>query len=432
VAVSARDIDLGALKPYAVLFASFPQQMGIDGLAQSQLRVTREKGVYHIFTDATRIQDFTLTSPENETFQQQQVTALLDVYIDPNARTINVEKLQVESPQIRIRKGTFRQTGQGNTSRLQGQLDAQWDWAAVGQAASAFVPGTISMAGQRQVAINFASTYPADDPNGLLAHLSSEASIGFERAEYMGLNFGPTEIDMQIENGRMQVRPFTTTVNNGTLSFAAQADLGQTPILLRTPGPLQMAQGIQITEEMVDHFLKYVNPIFADAVGVSGIVNFETQSLAVPLAGGGQPAQLTGTIGISELRLQASLLNRILGVIKESVRDQVLTIHPTKIALHDGVLRYDDMQIDVGDNPINFGGAIGLDGILDMTVLLPYTYEGRTVRVGDGDQRGRRISVPLTGTLDNPQINLQKLLETQIRDQILQRGLEELFKELKR
>ena len=104
-----------------------------------------------------------------------------------------------------------------------------------------------------------------------------------------------------------------------------------------------------------DNFLKYVNPIFANAVNVSGGVNFDTQSMAIPLtAGAGKAAQLDGTIGIQELRLQASLLNQILSVAKESVRDQVLTIHPTKIALQNGVLRYDDMQIDVGNNPINF------------------------------------------------------------------------------
>ena len=164
------------------------------------------------------------------------MTAQFDVYIDPNAKTINVEQLQVESPQIRIRKGTLRQTTQGNTARLQGQLDAQWDWAAVGQAASAFVPGTLDMAGQRQVAINFASTYPADDPNGLLANLNGKTSLGFDSAEYRGLNFGPTQIDVQVENGQMQILPFTTTVNNGKLNFAAEANLAQTPILLRTTG----------------------------------------------------------------------------------------------------------------------------------------------------------------------------------------------------
>ncbi len=432
VAVSAQDVDLGALKPYAVVFGSFPPEMGLAGLAQSQLNVTRENGVYRIATDATRIQNLTLTSPEKETFQQQQVTAQFNVYIDPTAKTINIAQLQVDSPQIHIRKGTLRQTTQGNTSNVQGQLDAQFDWAAVGQAASAFVPGTLDMTGQRQVSLDFASTYPADDPNGMLANLNSRTSLGFDSAEYMGLNFGPTEVDVQVEKGLMHIRPFTTTVNNGKLNFAAEADLSQKPILLRTTGPLQVAQGIQITDRMVGNFLQYVNPIFADAVSVSGAVTFETQSLAIPLtAGYSRAAQLDGTIGIQGLRLQASLLNKILGVIKESVRDQVLTIRPTKIALQNAVLRYDDMQIDVGNNPVNFGGAIGLDGILDMTVTLPYTYEGRTVRVGEEGQ-SKRIAVPLTGNLKNPQLDLQKLLEGQLRDQVLQRGLEEIFKNLKK
>jgi len=65
-----------------------------------------------------------------------------------------------------------------------------------------------------------------------------------------------------------------------------------------------------------------------------------------------------------------------------------------------------------------------------MTVTLPYTYEGRTARVGE--ERGKRIAVPLTGTLSSPQLDLQKMLEGQLREQILERGLKELFEELKR
>jgi hypothetical protein len=428
VAVSAQDVDLAALKPYAIVFGSFPPELGLTGVAQSRLNVTRKNGVYHVATDSTQVQNLTLTSPEKETFRQQQVTAQFNVYIDPNARTINIAQLQVDSPQIHIRKGTLRQTTQGNTASLRGQFDVQFDWAAVSQAASAFVPGTVDIAGQRELALNFASTYPADAPNGLLANLNSQTSLGFDSAEYMGLNFGPTEVNVQVEQGQMHILPFSTTVNNGKLNFAAEADLSQTPILLRTTAPLQVAQGVQITDEMVGNFLQYVNPIFADAIGVSGVVNFDTQSLAIPLtAGHAGAAQLAGTIGLQKLRLQASLLNKILGVIKESIRDQVLTIRPTQIALQNGVLRYDNMQIDAGNNPINFGGAIGLNGILDMTVTLPYTYEGRTVRVGEEGQAGRRISVPLTGTLKAPQIDLQKLLQSQIQEQILG-GLEELLK----
>jgi hypothetical protein len=427
LAVAARDVDLGALKPYAVLFAGFPEELDLDGVAQSQLTVTRENGVYHIFTDATRIQNFTLVSPEQETFRQEQVTALFDVYIDPNARTINVEQLQVESPQIRIRKGTLRRTSREDTARVQGQLDAEWDWAAVGQIASAFVPGTLNVAGQGQVAINFASTYPVDDPNGLLGNLNSEVSMGFDRAQYMGLDFGPTDLDIRVEDGLMQIGPVSTTVNQGQLNFAGRADLGQRPAFLSTPAPVSLVQNVQITTETTDRLLRYINPIFANVVDITGLVNFELQELAIPLLGDDQSARLTGTIGIQKLRMGASpILNQILSVIGRSVRGQQLTVRPTQITLRDGILRYDDMQIDVGDNPVNFRGAIGLDGTLNLTVVLPYTTAGRTVRIGEEERAGQRIALPLTGTIDSPQLDLQRIIEQQLQDRLL-RGLERLL-----
>jgi hypothetical protein len=266
------------------------------------MTVTRQDGVY-LFTDATRMRISTDLAGEGA-FQRPR-SAMFDIYIDPNRKTINVDQLQVESPQIRIRKGELRRTSRDDTATIQGTLDAQWDWAAVGRAVSMFVPGTLDMAGQRQVSVNFASTYPVDEPNALLANLDSQASLGFERADYMGLNFGPTEVDIQVQNGLMQIEPFTTTVNQGQFHFAAGANLGRTPALLQIPSPLQMAQNIQITDELTSNFLRYVNPIFADAVGVSGTLSFDCQTLAIPLTGAGrQAAELVGTIAIQDLRLR--------------------------------------------------------------------------------------------------------------------------------
>jgi hypothetical protein len=137
-----------------------------------------------------------------------------------------------------------------------------------------------------------------------------------------------------------------------------------------------------------------------------------------------------GTISISELRLQASdLLAQILSA-SGGASGTVLTIHPTKLVLQKGVLRYDDMQIDVGDNPINFKGTIGLDKSLDMTVTLPYTTAGRTVRTGR-ETSGARITLPLKGTVDKPQLDTGKLIELQLKGQLeeqLRKGLENIFK----
>ena len=84
--------------------------------------------------------------------------------------------------------------------------------------------------------------------------------------------------------------------------------------------------------------------------------------------------------------------------------------------------------MDVGNNPVNFKGVIGLDKSLDMTVTLPYTSQGRTVRVGS--QSAKRITLSIKGTVDNPKLDTGKLLEDQLMQQgeeLLRKGLEDLF-----
>ncbi len=388
--LSANNVDLNKLARYDVLFAALPKGLTVAGIAQSQVTVAKNQNVYRLTSDATRIQNLQVVSPGKPPFQQSQVTASFDVYADPSQKTIDVERLLVESPQIKIQKGQLTRTRQGNTIKAQGVLDGQLDWAAVAPLASAFVPGQVSISGQKPIAINFTSVYPVNEPNGLLAHLTSQASLGFERAAYLGFDIGPTQLELRSQDGLMTIGPVSTTVNNGRLNFLGQADLRRTPALVTTPVLVHMAQGVQINEQTAKTLLKYVNPIFANAVQVSGAANFDVRQLALPLTADARTrAQMNGTIWIDNMQLGASdILNQILAVAGQSIRGQVLTLHPTVLVLQDGVLRYDDMQIDLGQNPVNFRGSIGLDGALNMTVVLPYTLTGRLVRVGQPQARG--------------------------------------------
>jgi hypothetical protein len=351
------------------------------------------------------------------------VTLSCDVQLDPGEKTINVEKLLLESPQLKITKGEFKKTSKGNENQIQGSLQGECDWAAVGQAVSVFLPAGLELAGQRQISLDFTSTYPAHEPNMLMANLNGKASTGFDSAGYMGLNVGPTDVDIRIENGLMQVEPFTTTVNNGQLDFAAQADFRERTPLLRIPKPLMLAKGVEINREMTSSLLQYVNPLFANVTGVSGIANFECQKLAIPLAAGmGNKTEVVGTISASNIVVEASgLLSQILTAMGERTTGDKLTIQPTNIVLQNGVVHYDNMEVDIGENPVTFSGTIGLDERLNMTVTLPWTMQGRTVRIGQ-EQRGSRIEVPLKGTISRPELDMKRLLENQ-----LLRGLEGLL-----
>ena len=224
VDVTAQDLDLAKMKPYAVLFASFPKSMELAGITRSQIAVTGQKGKYRLQTADTHIQNFRLVAPEKEPFEQEQVTLWFDVQIDPNAKAINVEKFELQSPQITIKKGQFKKTSEGNTAKVQGTIEGDCDWAAIGPLASPFLPEGLTLGGKRALAVNFATTYPADDPNMLLANLDATTLTGFDKAEYKGLNVGSTNVDIRIEKGLMTITPFTTTVNNGQLNFAAKAN----------------------------------------------------------------------------------------------------------------------------------------------------------------------------------------------------------------
>jgi len=430
--ISAKNIDLGKVKPFAVLFASLPQETQLAGIAESKISVSSYKNIYKVTTDSTKIRAFKLTSPGKKPFEPNEVTLTFEAEINPEQKTVNIKELQLESPQIKIHKGEFNLLNEADKTKLKGQAECEYDWSAVSAVAAQYLPEGLTLQGKRKDAVNFTSEYPSGQTDKLLANLTANAKLGFEQAGYMGLNFGPTDVDINIQKGLLKIAPFATTVNEGQFNFAGQADFGQKPAQFKIAKPMQLMKNIKINDQTTKKLLMYLNPIFADAVNVSGIANFSCEQLIIPFSAAAKnQTEVVGTISMDKVRLQASdLLGQILTAAGTSARGAVITIRPTKFVLRDGFLRYDDMQMDVGDNPVNFKGVIGLDKSLDMTITLPYTTRGRTARLG-GETSGQRITLPLKGTIDKPELDIGKFLEGQLRQQLedqLRKGLEELFK----
>ena len=102
-----------------------------------------------------------------------------------------------------------------------------------------------------------------------------------------------------------------------------------------------------------------------------------------------------------------------------------MEVMPTRFVLRDGWVRYDDMQINIGDNPTNFRGGIALDKRIDMEVVLPWSLLGRTANISK--DLPDRITFRIGGNLNKPKIDISKVLEKVIEEQII-KGLEKLFK----
>lgn len=427
--LSVKALQLQHLLPYLGVFASAPAGMSLQGLAQGDYSLARSEGVLQVVTDNTVVEQFELSMPDKQPFKQSSMTVALQARMNPAAKAVNVETFQFVSPEFKITKAQFQHQAQADTAVVKAAAECEYDLQAIGELLAPLVPAGLDMAGNRTGHISFTSTYPSAQPQELWRSAQGQARFGFDQASYQGLNFGPTDVNAIFSQGVLEIEPFQTEVNQGQLSFACQTDFRQTPAQVVLPEPRQVAQGIHITQETTQTLFRYVNPIFANLSSIEGKADFHCEKLAIPLDPNAQDQiEVVGTVSMDKIYLEGSgLLTKILsGLQMENLRRQALKMHPTRFVLRQGVLQYDDMQIDVGDNPVNFAGAIGLDESLDMRVTTPYTTSGRTVRSGDPDQ-GQRVTVALTGTLDRPVIDMESVLD-QLLQMGIQRGLQELLK----
>jgi hypothetical protein len=338
---------------------------------------------------------------------------------DTAQKIYTIEKLQLTSPQIKL-TGKLTNSQSGQNVKTEGAFNADYDLAAASSLVSPFLPSGLSATGKRSDTLSFSTVYPKQTPALFMSNLNAKSSFGFDSAEYMGLNIGKSEFNVKVDNGLMTIAPFSTTVNSGKLNFAASANLKDTPSMLKTGGPMKMFDKIQITKQASDAMLGYINPVFAGAVSVTGVLNFDCQKMAIPLQSGYKNSiDMAGTISIDNMHLKgSSLLPQIIQLTGGS-SDPVITVLPTRFTLSNGVIQYDNMQMNIDDKTVNFSGKVGLDKSMRMNVTLPWT------------RNGQRIMLPLKGTVDKPQIDVGKLVEDQLQQELerqIKKGLEKILK----
>jgi len=434
--ISANNVNLQKLQPFAVLFASFPKEMQLAGTADSDISISSKNDTYIIKTESTKIKNLKVNYPDQKPFEPNEVSLVLDAEINPQQKTIDVKKLILDSPQIKIKKGQIKQINIGDKTKLEGQFDCEYDWAAISTIAAPYLPKGLNLEGKRKDTFDFSSEYPTDQKDKLLANLNSQAKLGFDTADYKGLNFSSTELDIKIQNGLLNIAPFSTTVNNGRLNFAARIDLRQKPVVLETTGPMQIIDKVEINEQVGKNLLENLNPIFKGQTDITGIANFHCEKLAIPL--GKDPdmqTEIIGTVGIENMKLQTKGLLGIIMSRTKTGKTIDAAVLPTKFVLQKGKLSYDDnMQVNLDKYPTNFFGSIGPNRILDMKVVTPYVltkdFQFETVKI-DEQTTTDRITLPLTGTIDKPKLDWDKLMEEILKQQLRQKireGLGDLLK----
>ncbi len=423
--VNASNLDLAKILPFAVMFGSLPKEMMLAGIGESEMQISSENNIYHIVTEKTKFKDFEFIYPGEKPFKQPDVSIVADIKLD-TIEKIPTGKFNLISDIFKISLNIYNQKKNNVASELKGNAELEYDWATVNTFAAPYLPEGLSLEGQRKDSITFSSEYPTGQTDQIMANLNASGKVGFEKADYMGLNFSKTDVDIEVQNGLLKIIPFTTAVNGGQINFAADVDFKQAAPAFTTPQPVSI-KGVQIDENVAGKLLKYVNPIFANAVGAKGTANFSAQTIVIPLTKADKnKIQVVGAVGIDDMQLRPTgFLGDLITLINVQDPKALMKLHSTNFTLQDGSVRYDNMQIDIGNTPVNFKGSIGLNKKLDMMVAVRISSLAKKFGLNTGSS-GSIIWLPLTGTIDNPKLDTSKLLESQIPE--LLKGLGDILK----
>lgn len=419
------DVDLQKARPLIEFFYALPAEVSIAGQARPDVALSVKDGMAEIVSRATAIDNLNVSKPGLQPFASKTVTLKADALFNVEKKElVRLSDFELLSDPIKIR-GNLQQKTTARQTTVSGEMNAEYTLKEVTTLASPVLPEGLSMTGTRNDKFTFQSTYPADQPEKKMENMQASGGFGFDSADYHGMHVGPTEMKLKADRGVLAVDLSDTKVNDGILRFSGEINLADEPKVLRLRKPMTIIEQVQINDEMTHAFLEYVNPFFAGATRVSGIANFSCDRLAVPLGKTRKDLlQMKSTLGISNLKLRpGGDLAKLMNVIG-SEPSATLTLHPTDLLLADQVLSYQDMQLDVGNNPINFAGRIGLDRKLNLTMKLPWTAEGRTIKTGQ--ESASRITLGVGGTIDKPvidwgkliQYNLENVLQKEIQDQL--------------
>ena len=422
--VKVKNLDLAKIRAFAALANEKARQTTVAGIADGQVNLSKKASVMNISTSAVTISDFKYAFADKKPFEDPQVTVTFNAEIDSARKNFALTDLKVIGTKISIRQGDISKTERNGLTELKGNLDIEYDWQSVMALAGDKWPANLALEGKRKDNITFESKYPTSQ-DALLANLNTSPKVGFTKASYLGLVFEPTEMGVNVTKGLFTLNPFESKVNNGSVSFAASANFNdQTPIL-KTPAPMQIVKNVNLNPVIAEKLLKYINPVFVGIADISGAANLQCERLAIPLKTNSvQYVDIEGTFWADKIVLQSPFINAISKIGGGSRQDTTLTVRPTKFTVRNGMLNYDNMQIDVGDNPLNFTLKADLiSRSISGRVVTPYTASGRTYRVGDPGGSDR-IAANIKGTIDKPELDIVQA----VTDTLIKRGLEELLK----
>ena len=346
---------------------------------------------------------------EKETlFAEKDAKIIVDMTAAPDFTRIEFNSLDIAS-------GIFDFKGTANLSELKSRcvvaakgvstvdcerltmvLDAQGidEWTLTGRAARPFT---------------FKAPL-AGGINTLFAEGQMDCAVFIASAQGMGLKAGASDASLKLSDGRMTIS-YAPALNQGKLKLNPTLAMERDNLMCTVPPKTRLLENVQLNQEMLDGLFMKLFPIFKGSIAQNGSVTMDVNAFnyirGLPIEQGCS----------ADLLLQ---LNDVKVVFGQTLRDLMTRIGSKatiweqpqvtlRAQIKNGRIILDPVTLVVDRHPITFSGWVDSKGAINY--LIELTLTERMLGKYGGNAIGKVVKVPVTGTVNEPTIEMNALLQ---------------------
>ena len=249
-------------------------------------------------------------------------------------------------------------------------------------------------------------------PASSLGSLDGNAAVGWQALKAYGFEVGPAELKATVARGAVTATPVEATFGGGKVRLEPRLDL------LSKDYDLTFAKGrivdrAKLTPVACANALGYALPAIANVAQADGLVSFDLDDNAVPLADPDRAAvrgRLTlHNVTVSPGPVIAEVFT-LLGAKQPALHlanEQVVAVR-----MENGRVHHENLTLTVGQSVVRTSGSVGLDGSLALVLDLPVPQKFLDAVLKNNplireSLAKQRIKVPVGGTLAKPVLDLR-------------------------